>query len=103
MGVAPEGTVIARIDLESDFAPGNCQWILRKEHYRQIHFLRRKELFISQTLPKPVVTNGEINVSPNIIRAIVKAHANGEGNMNKLATQYQISTQDAINIILYHA
>jgi hypothetical protein len=62
MGLAPEGTVISRIDQESDFAPGNCLWIPRKEHYRQIHVLRRKEFFISQTLPKPVVTNSEINV-----------------------------------------
>ncbi|MBD2613907.1 hypothetical protein H6G94_21965 [Nostoc punctiforme FACHB-252] len=102
MGLAPQGTVISRIDQESDFAPGNCLWIPRKEHYRQIHVLRRKEFFISQTLPKPVVTNSEINVSPNIVRAIIKDHANGEANMNKLATQYKISTQDAINIILHH-
>ncbi len=102
MGLAPEGTVISRIDQESDFAPGNCLWIPRKEHYRQIHLLRRKEFLISQILPKPVVTNSEINVSPNVVRAIIKDHANGEANMNKLATQYKISTQDAINIILHH-
>ncbi|MEH2255729.1 hypothetical protein [Nostoc sp.] len=37
------------------------------------------------------------------VAAIIKAHANGEANMNKLAIQYQISTKDAINIILHHA
>ncbi|WP_231510511.1 hypothetical protein [Fischerella sp. PCC 9605] len=77
-------------------------WIPRKERYRQIHLLKRKELLISQTLPKALVTTGEVKISPNIIQAIIKAHAAGEANINKLATQYKISTQDAINIILHY-
>ncbi len=102
MGLAPEGTVISRIDAEGNFAPGNCLWISRKERYRQIHLLKRKELLISQTLPKPLVTTDEVNIPPNIIQAIIKAHAAGEANINKLAAQYKISTQDAINIILQY-
>ncbi|MBR8839124.1 MAG: hypothetical protein DSM106950_35275 [Stigonema ocellatum SAG 48.90 = DSM 106950] len=102
MGPAPEGTVISRIDPESDFAPGNCQWIPRKERYRQIHTLRRKEFLVSHT-PKPAVITREVNISPNITQAVIKAHAAGEANINKLATQYKISTKDAINIILHYA
>lgn len=103
MGAAPEGTVISRIDAEGNFAPGNCLWIPRKERYHQIHLLKRKEFLIPQTFPKPVITIREINIPPNIIHAIIKAHAAGEANINKLATQYKISTQDAINIIIYYA
>ena len=103
MGPAPEGTVISRIDPEGDFAPGNCLWILRKERYRQIHLLRKKEFFVDQTFPKTVVKTSDIHISQNVIRAIIEDHAAGEANINKLATQYEISTQDAINIILQYA
>jgi hypothetical protein len=102
MGPAPEGTVISRIDTEGDYAPGNCLWVSRKERYRQIHFLKKKESILSQTFPKPVATTREVNLPPSIIRAVIKAHAAGEANINKLATQYKISIQDAINIILNH-
>ncbi|NMF66920.1 hypothetical protein DP113_34690 (plasmid) [Brasilonema octagenarum UFV-E1] len=100
MGLAPNGTVISRISPEGDFAPGNCQWISKNERYHQIHLLRKKEIFIDQTFPEPVVKTREINIPQNIIQAIIKAHAAGEANINKLAAQYKISTQDTMNIIL---
>ncbi|KYC34939.1 hypothetical protein WA1_49325 [Scytonema hofmannii PCC 7110] len=57
---------------------------------------------MTQTFPEPIATTREVNLPPNIIHAVIKTHAAGEANINKLATQYKISTQDAINIILNH-
>ncbi len=104
MGEAPEGTVISRIDTEGDFAPGNCLWIPRKERYRQIHLSRRKDSVLVQSPHQLVIKNRKIdlNFPPNIIQAVILAHASGEANMSRMAIQHKISTQDAINIILHH-
>ncbi|MBW4511724.1 MAG: hypothetical protein KME64_35255 [Scytonematopsis contorta HA4267-MV1] len=102
MGVAPEGTIISRIDTEKDFTPNNCLWIPRKERYKQIHLLRRKNNIAFKTFPNSDIASNKINTGlpPNIIQAVIETHANGEGNIKKIAAQYKISVQGTINIIL---
>ena len=103
MGPAPEGTVISRINREGGFTPGNSVWMPRKERYQEIHLSRRREIFQQEIYPKPIQPTSKVDISPNVIRAILEAHADGEANINKLAAIHKISNKEIINILLYYA
>lgn len=100
MGLAPPGTVLYRIDLEGDFAPGNCQWIERKTHQQHIHQMAVRKIFFPQKnkeIPQPQKAK-----QASLIKDIQKAHASGEANVSKLAAQYGVSTAEVINLLVLY-
>lgn len=96
VGTAPRNTIIDRIDRTSDYTPGNCFWSNRKKYWKE---LERAEINKFNKSFYTKTSQGKVKISESTIRLIREDHMNGEANINNIASKFNLSPDEVINII----